>query len=111
MLPSGSGAGQASAPDVAPSSAAGVLDGSARTRNKPDPFTDPRTMESPSQVAPSGGDATVQISMAVPPRTAIFLSVRPAKNPTHSPSGDTNGLAVPSEPGIGCPLNSSRPRM
>src|SRR5262245_19534484 len=39
--------------------------------------------------------------IAVPPLTGIFFSLPGVKNPTHSPSGEKNGLKAPSVPGKG----------
>ena len=38
---------------------------------------------------------------AAPPVTAIFLSLPPAKNPTHCPSGEKNGPSALSVPRSG----------
>ena len=61
------------------------------------------------QLPPSPSGAS-QIAIGVPPPTGAFFNLPSAKNPTHSPSGEKNGLTAPKVPGIGRAVPESSAR-
>ena len=59
------------------------------------------TMVPSSPQAPPRSSVTSHSSADAPPVTAIFLNLKSAENPIHSPSGEKNGLRAPSVPDNG----------
>src|SRR5262249_27541716 len=102
--------------DISPFLPSGTVKGfgvppPAETRNRPDSRLDGVKMmvSSGPQLAPRLTEALHRVKGA-PPLTETFFSLPSAKNPTHCPSGEKNGVSAPSVPWIGVASKRSRER-
>src|SRR5262245_2715053 len=104
-LPEGSTCGQrcvASESCVVASGSGTPPSDDTRQRKRSGPFTaGVKTILSSRPQLPPRPLAASHRVIEAPPATATFFSFPPAKNASHCPSGEKNGLAAPSVPASG----------
>src|ERR671930_2136763 len=98
-LPSSRNCGQKWPPSPAGLVAGEIEPPCADTRDKPPPTTGGKTITSSAfHAAPPQHDTLLAMICARPLDTRTFFRLFSEKHPTHSPSGDQNGVFAPSVP-------------